>query len=361
MERPLAQAPTPEEEHLIARREHRIGWLLLNRPQNLNALTLPMIRAARPFLTRCAQDPDIRMILVEGAGEKAFCAGGDLKTVFKAKQSNDFHFLDDLFKEEYRFNTLIHTYPKPYLSLIQGIAMGGGLGVSVHGSHRVISEHALFAMPEVGIGYFPDIGASYFLNRCPGRLALYLGLTGTSIKAGDALYAGLATHFVPRKHHGDFKEALIKEGPKTREDVSKIVERFIAEAPPSDLKEHQALIDTCFEGESIEEILENLQQEGSSFSLQTRRTILSRSPLSVKITFRQLRQAEKMTFREAIEMEYHLSRSFIENPDFFEGIRAVVIDKDKNPRWTPQALDALTPERVEAYFTKHNHLPLFEK
>ncbi len=360
MDQALASTPPAHEAPLLTRKDRRIGWMLLNRPNSLNALTLPMIRAAQPFLADCASDPNIRMIVVEGAGERAFCAGGDLKTVYEAKQKQDLGFLDDLFKEEYRFNTLIHTYPKPYLSLIQGIAMGGGLGVSVHGTHRVVSEHALFAMPEVGIGYFPDIGASYFLNRCPGKVGLYLGLTGTSIKAGDALYAGLATHFVPRARHEDLKKSLIEESPKTREQVSEIVERSVSAPPHADLKTHQDEIDACFEGDSVEEVLENLQACGSDFALQARKTILSKSPLSVKITFEQLKRSRTMSFLEAIEMEYRLSRSFIENPDFFEGIRAVVVDKDKTPRWNAQALDSLTPEIIEAYFSNHKNLPLFE-
>ncbi len=360
MDQALASATPAYEESLLTRKDHHIGWMLLNRPNTLNALTLSMIRAARPFLTDCASNPSIHMIIVEGAGERAFCAGGDLKTVYEAKQRRDLSFLDDLFKEEYRFNTLIHTYPKPYLSLIQGIAMGGGLGVSVHGTHRVVSEHALFAMPEVGIGYFPDIGASYFLNKCPGKLGLYLGLTGTSIKAGDALYTGLATHFVPRARHEDLKRSLIEVGPKTREQVSEIVERYVSNAPQAELKPHQTEIDSCFEGTSVEEILGNLQECGSDFALQARKTILSKSPLSVKITFEQLKRAQPMSFLEAIEMEYQLSRSFIENPDFFEGIRAVVVDKDKNPRWSTQALNSITPEIIEAYFSTHKNLPLFE-
>lgn len=329
---------------------HHLGFITLERPQSLNALNLSMITALHEILEEWRQDPDVHAIIVQGQGERAFCAGGDLRSVYEAHQRHDPCFHDELFRKEYTLNLEIARFPKPYLSFIHGFAMGGGLGLSVHGSYRIIAQNVQLAMPETKIGYFPDVGASYFLNKAPGALGMYLGLTGNSIGASDSLYAGLATHFVPQEKHAQVIEALCERDASQHKNIDNILERYAENLPEAPLKLQQAQIDTLFHHSTLEGIFQALESNHSSFSQECLQTLKMRSPTSLKVTFELLKRNQGISLKEALEIEFQLSQVFIKNHDFFEGIRALLIDKDQKPAWSPATIDDVDSSLVAEYF-----------
>lgn len=331
-------------DEALFERNGTLGLITLNRPEALNALTLGMCHAIEAQLHAWRDDAGVRAVAVKGAG-RAFCAGGDIRALYDtglAKDDYPYRFYHD----EYRLNALIKHYPKPYIALLNGIVMGGGVGVSVHGAHRIVSENLRFAMPETGIGLFPDVGGSYFLSRCPGQLGLFLALTGTRISAADALYCGIATVYVPAAQFGDLETALSKAG-----NLEAVIAEF-AQTPPEapSLAQHRERIDRIFSHDSVEEIVEALLWEGDSWASQTRSTILGKSPMSSKVAFRQLREGAKLDFNACMQMEYRLACRFIEGSDFYEGVRATVIDKGQSPHWSPDTLAAISSAGIDAYF-----------
>jgi enoyl-CoA hydratase len=334
------------EPEIVFSRAGGIGRVLLNRPKALNALTLEMSHAMESQLRAWAGDHAVRAVLVRGAGERAFSAGGDIRRIYdEGRAGGDYPYR--FWADEYRLNALIKHWPKPYVAFIDGIVMGGGVGVSVHGSHRVASEHALFAMPETGIGLFPDVAASYFLPRCPGRIGLYLGLTGTRLKAADQLYAGLATHHVPRARLDALEAALARQP----ENIDEVLSGFAADAGPASLVEQQADIDRLFAGATVEAILAALEADGSSFARSTAGTLATKSPTSLKLAFRQLSLGTGLSFDDCVRMEWRMvSRAPTALPDFYEGVRAAVIDKDNKPRWSPARLEDVDAAAIEAFF-----------
>ncbi|MCK9993283.1 MAG: enoyl-CoA hydratase [Alphaproteobacteria bacterium] len=333
-----------EEQEVIFEETGSLGVITLNRPGALNALTLGMCHAIDARLRIWRDDARIKSVVIKGAG-RAFCAGGDIRALYDlglAKDEYPYRFYHD----EYRLNALIKHFPKPYIALIDGIVMGGGVGVSVHGAHRIVSENLRFAMPETGIGLFPDVGGSYFLSRCPGELGLFLALTGTRIGAADAIYCGIASAYVPAANF-DALQAALADGP----DIEKTLAEFAqapSEAPP--LAQHRARIDRIFSHDSVEEITEALLWEGDPWAVQTRAAILGKSPVSSKVAFRQLREGAKLDFNACMQMEYRLANRFIEGHDFYEGVRATVIDKDGAPNWKPEELKEVSQADVDAYF-----------
>jgi enoyl-CoA hydratase len=328
-----------------------LGLVTLDRPQALNALTMEMCRAFKARLDAWAQDPAVEAVVVRGAGERAFCAGGDIRAIWDSGHG-DGVLAARFFRTEYGLNRRIFTFQKPYLALIDGVTMGGGVGVSVHGSHRIASEATLFAMPETGIGFFPDVGGSYFLPRLAGRMGLYLGLTGARLKAADCLYGGIATHYVGRARHDELIELLA--GAPWSGDRRAVVEDALASVAgdpgPAPLAEHRAAIDRCFAGASVEEIVEALQAEAGDWAERMLKALGRASPTSLKITFEQLRRGAAMDFDGAMIMEYRLSQACVARHDLLEGIRAVVVDKDNAPRWDPPSLDQVSEDLVEAHF-----------
>jgi enoyl-CoA hydratase/carnithine racemase len=332
--------------------ENGAGIITLQRPQALNALSFLMMKAIRRQLLRWAVDPQVQIILVRSTCARAFCAGGDLRGVYETGQRQDFALLEQLFREEYALNHLIHCYPKPYIALINGIAMGGGIGLSVHGSHRLLSEHCLIAMPETNIGYFPDVGATYFLNQAPGRLGLYLGLTGNHINTADALYANIGTHFVAAAKQDILFQALINLEPKTDANVDSLIAEYATPYEPAGLQAYQDEIDMVFTADSLPQILENLKRSSSSFAQTTLKTLLQRSPTSLYVTFAQLKAGQTLgDFKDIMALEFMLSQHFIHGHDFFEGIRSTIIDKDKTPQWHPDHVDHVKPSEIARYFT----------
>lgn len=326
--------------------EHRgvAGIITLNRPKALNALTLGMVRLIHPQLTAWAQDDAIQCVVIQGAGDRAFCAGGDIRALHDWGKAGDRQQID-LFAEEYQMNTAIKEFPKPFIALMDGINMGGGVGLSVHGSHRVATERLLFAMPETGIGLFPDVGGTYFLPRCPGEIGMYLGLTGARMKVADAIYAGIADSYVPSEKL-DTLVANLCAGVAADEAIGSVCE-VPDDAPMSVVRSD---IDEHFAASSVEAILTSLAAKGSDWCLKTAETIRSKSPLSTRVTFDQIRAGRALDFRDCMAMEFRLTNRFMAAPDFYEGVRAVVIEKDQAPKWQPATLADVNDGQVKAYF-----------
>jgi len=330
-----------EEAEVLFSREGGAGIITLNRPKALNALTLEMVRQIHPQLEAWAKDDAVKLVLIEGAGEKAFCAGGDIRALHDWGRAGDPRAVG-FYREEYRLNALIKHYPKPYVALMDGIDMGGGVGLSVHGSLRVATEKLVFAMPETGIGLFPDVGGTYFLPRCPGEIGTYLALTGERLKAADAIYAGIADIFVPSPHLPELKSRLAMGG-----DAKEMAEPTGA-AP---LVARRADIDRHFSKNAVTEILTSLKADGSDWAMKTATSIEAKSPLSTLIAFRQMREGKLLNFDDAMRMEFRLASRFMRGHDFFEGVRAVVIDKDQKPHWSPASLENVSEEEVNDCFS----------
>lgn len=341
-----------EGEVLIERRG-AAGCLTLNRPQALNALTLGMVRDIRRALESWIADPAVTRVVVAGAGERAFCAGGDIRRLYELGLSGRRGEALAFWREEYELNVFIQSYPKPYVALIDGIVMGGGVGVSLHGSHRVAGERYVFAMPEVGIGFFPDVGATYALPRLTGRMGTYIALTGDRIRQPDALALGLATHAAPS---ASFPALL--DGLEAGEPVETVLGRFRLDAGPAPLLVLEDVIDRCFAHASVAEILRALEAEGSDFALKTAATMRTKSPTSLAIALEQMLGGGTLSFAEAMRLEFRVVSRIAEGHDFYEGVRATIIDKDGAPRWSPASLEAVTPEAVAAHFADLGPLEL---
>lgn len=326
-----------------------VGTILLNRPRALNALTHDMCVPLEQHLRSWATDPGIKSVIIKAAGEKAFCAGGDIRKLAE-RGPEGAEYRKRFWYDEYRCNTVIGEFPKPFIALVDGIFMGGGVGLSVHGSHRVISEFATFAMPETGIGLFPDVGGTYFLPRCPGETGLYLGLTGARLKGADILAAGVATHFVPRERLAGLEQALVDAGPGSKAEVDAVVERFAAVAGPSALADVRPQIDRLFSGTTMAEVMAALEAD-AGFGAEQARIIRTKSPTSIKLTFAQLRRGKSLSLRDCMRLEWRICNHVAAGNDFYEGVRAVIIDKDHRPNWRPATLEQVSEAEIEAYFS----------
>lgn len=324
----------------------RIGVLTLDSPASLNALSLEMIQRLQEALTAWEQDPAVVCVLLQGAGEKAFCAGGDIRSFYHRRQEADeqalFHYARDFFEQEYRLDHHIHRYTKPLICVADGICMGGGIGLFAGAGFRIVTEKSLFAMPEVTIGLYPDVGASWFLSRMPGRLGLWLGLTGARFNGADAIGLGLADHAMASAEHAELLPrlaALDWSGNEPREQLDRLFRGLqvvvAADVPAPLLLPHQARIDALFAGLSLEGVLARLSEasfDDRSLAL-ARETCLSGSPISRAILWRQYWQARRQSLAEVFADELALSVNCVLRGDFVEGVRALLIDKDKSPRW----------------------------
>jgi enoyl-CoA hydratase len=342
----------PSTEEIRFAREGGVGIVTLSRPKALNALTLGMIRAMAPRLASWAEDPAVKAVVIEGEGDRAFCAGGDVRAVYDSVKTTPSDLNRTFFFEEYRLNRAIHRYPKPYIALIDGITMGGGLGLSRHGPFRVATERTMAAMPETGIGLFPDIGGTWFLNQCPGEQGMYLALTGARVKGADVLYAGFATHYVESRDLPALRQALIAAdwSADAGAAAGATIARFAADPGPSSLAGMRSWIDRGFDGRSVEAIRERLAADGSEWAESTQATLAAKSPTSLKLTFQQLRRGRGMAIEEALVMEFRMVQRCMKGDDFFEGIRALLIDKDQKPAWQPARLDQVKEAEIERYF-----------
>jgi enoyl-CoA hydratase len=333
----------PNEQSVIARRDGRAGRILLNRPNALNALDLEMIRDLTRALTDWHDDPHVHVIVIEGAGDRAFCAGGDIRALRDAQLSGNRPTADAFFSEEYALNRMIAAYPKPYVALIDGICMGGGIGVSVHAPYRVATEHAMFAMPETAIGFFPDIGATFFLPRLPGRIGVYLGLSGARMQGADAVHAGLATHFCSRARLASLSEALAEDG-------AGALAEYAAPLPAFSLAGQRAALDHCFGADTVPEIMRHLETDGSDWAKGALHMLRGVSPSALCWTLKALQRGADLTLPHALDAEFALTHTTMRHPDFAEGVRAMVVDKDRKARWQPARIEDVDPAAIDALF-----------
>lgn len=321
---------------------HRgVGRILLNRPTALNALTTGMVAAIDGALAAWEHTP-LTAVVLAGAGTKAFCAGGDIRTIREHSLAGDAEASERFFASEYRLNARIAGYPVPFVSLIDGVCMGGGLGLSVHGGFRVVTERAVLAMPETGIGFFPDVGAGYFLPRLPGAIGMYLGLTGHRLDAADALYTGLATHFVPADRIDAVGEALA-DHPGDPVDV--VLNRLAGPSPvgESRLAAVRGEVDRAFGAPTVGEIEKRLRGLDTPWAASALAALESASPRSLEITHALLSRGRQRTLRECLDAELALTRTTIRTPDFLEGVRAALVDKDRSPVWERPSHGGRTP------------------
>ena len=327
------------------------GVVTLNRPKALNAVTHAMVRALRAQLDAWADDPAITRVVVTANGERAFSAGGDIRALTDLGKAGRHDEALQFWRDEYALNVRIKNYRKPYVALIDGIVMGGGVGVSVHGSHRVAGDRFAFAMPEVGIGFFPDVGATWFLPRMPGELGTYCGLTGERFGIGDALAVGIATHRVPSAQF-----AALLDGLSGTVSVDAVLAAFAEPAENGPIMRCKAAIDRLFRGNSVEDILGALDREaafgqgGADWAGKTANAIRGKSPLSLKLALAQVRRGAALDFEACMRTEFRIVSRVIHGHDFYEGVRAVIIDKDNAPRWQPASLAEVSEADVARYF-----------
>ena len=337
-----------DEPEIMCEVRGQAGFVVLNRPKALNALNLGMVRELARALDAWEADPRVTRVVVTGAGGKAFCAGGDIRALHDFGKAGDYVSMLDFWREEYILNTRIQSFPKPYVSLIDGIVMGGGVGVSLHGRYRVAGERYLFAMPEVGIGFFPDVGATYALPRLPDRAGYYLALTGERVGQADALSLGLATHAVPSARFEELAQALTGGEP-----VEDVLAAFAQDPGPGRLEADRPAIAALFSASTLAEILAGLERaaaSGDAFAVKTLATLRTKSPTSVALAFEQMRRGPSLDFAEAMKVEFRIVSRIPRGHDFYEGVRAVVIDKDQAPSWRPARIEDVEPSAITAYF-----------
>jgi len=345
-----------EASEILLERRDGLGVVTLNRPKALNTLTLGMYRTLEPKLVEWGRDPSVRAIVVRGAGDRAFCAGGDVRAIYDARHhpKGEGDYKSDFFREEYWLIERVHRFPKPYIALMDGIAMGGGMGVSVNGSRRVATERSLCAMPEVHIGLFPDVGATRYLNLCPGKLGMFLALTGARVKAADMLHCGFATHYVRHERIEALVQALGRTAWRSGEEraqVDALLGEFHEDPGPAPLAKLRPQIDRCFSRASVAGIREALEAEAGDWARDAREAIDRASPIALGITFHQMKLGERgMDIEASLALEYRMTQHVMASHDFFEGIRAVLVDKDQKPRWEHRSLAEVTAAEVARYF-----------
>tara|TARA_Y100001934_G_C12291075_1_gene744871 strand:+ start:339 stop:1382 length:1044 start_codon:yes stop_codon:yes gene_type:complete len=339
-------------EEVFFEKKGSLGLITLNRPEALNALTLNMVRLIHPTLKKWEEDNEIKTVAVTAVGDKAFCAGGDIRALYDWGKSND-KKAKGFYYEEYQLNQLIKSYTKPYISFVNGIVMGGGVGISVHGSYRVAGENYSFAMPETGIGLFPDVGGSFFLSRLKNNIGMYLALTGSRIKSSDAIELGIAEYFIMSKNYDDILKQL-SDGATPNEVLSS----FNSDKINSDLKNNSGKINELFSGNNLENIFEKLENDNSDFSQKNLSLLKSKSPTSLKITFRQIKNGSELDFEDCMRMEYRMVSKVMDDHDFYEGVRALIIEKDNNPIWKPETVEKISDKEIDEFFihTEDNEL-----
>ena len=335
-------------DDVIIRKIGSVGRITLNRPKALNALNQAMVTAMAEALQAWRDDVEVKAVVVDGAGEKGFCAGGDIRMLAESGKAGDGRAWT-FWRDEYQLNTLIAEYPKPYVALIDGITMGGGVGVSIHGQFRVAGDRTVFAMPETGIGFHPDVGGAYFLPRLNGELGVWMGLTGARLKTADCIAAGVATHYVPSEQTDALITALETEAlDDDGETVEALLEKFGGDAGQSDLGMVQPLIDAAFAGDSISTIINRLDAADDAWSKAVLKILGTKSPSALKVTLAALRKGAGLELRDVMVQDLRVSTRFLaEGSDFYEGVRAVILDKDNAPNWAEEISDAAVAEYFE--------------
>lgn len=337
------------EAEILARVEGAVGRITLNRPKALHALNSAMCAQMSAALTAFAEDPKVAFVLLDHAeGTRGFCAGGDIRLLAESGRG-DGAAADAFFRVEYRLNHQISMFPKLYVAVLDGITMGGGFGVSVHGSHRIATEATVFAMPETAIGLIPDVGGGYVLPRLAGEIGMWLALTGLRLKGADVVQAGIATHFVPGAALPALKSALLAA--TLAEAVEAVLGDFVTPPAAASFAPQRGLIDHCFGGDSVEDILARLASQNDPWAAATHADLLTKSPQALKVTFRQMREGRALgSLAEALEREFRIASRCVRRHDFAEGVRALIIDKDNAPRWNPARLEDVSADLLDAIF-----------
>lgn len=341
---------TREIDEIQARVKGTVGLVTLNRPRAINSLTHPMITTIQTVLTQWADDPAITAVVLDGAGDRGLCAGGDVVAVYHSARSDGGSRARQFWFDEYQLNLFISRYPKPYVALMDGIVMGGGVGISAHGNTRIVTEASRIGMPEVGIGLIPDVGGTYLLARAPGLLGLYAGLTGAPFSGADAISMGFADHFVPQDKLADLVATIVADG------VEAALTACAIEPPPSELATQRDWIDHCFAGVTVADILANLRTHHAYPANNAADLMSSRSPIALSVTLEAIRRAGVLEDLEAVlAQDYRTSCASLASHDLTEGIRALLIDKDGNPAWSPPSLATITNSDISAYFDSIDH------
>ena len=342
------QGPEPD---LIARREGAAGVIRLNRPKAINAVTLQMFREVDRALDAFEADPAVGLILLEGAGERGLCAGGDIRALYES--SNERGDLGKiLWREEYILNARIAKFAKPYVAFMDGIVMGGGVGLSAHSSHRVVTDRTKLAMPEVGLGFFPDVGGTWLLSHAPGEIGTYFGLTGQTMNGPDAVYAGFADAVVPSGKLAALREALTNaRAGAGKAEVKSLIDNFATGETAGPVAALRPQIDSWFAYDRIEDIFAALERDGSELAQSTLKTLYEKSPRGMVVTLKLLRLARaSSSLEECLVREYRAALEVFASDDFREGVRAAVIDKDRSPKWSPSRIEDVTPQMLAPYF-----------
>lgn len=338
------------EPEVIIERRDGLGLITLNRPKAINALSHSMVGVIVEALRSWAEDDAIRTVAVVGAGERGLCAGGDIVAIYhdaKTGAAGADSPTGVFWRDEYALNAVIGRYPKPYVVVMDGIVMGGGVGLSGHGSHRIVTERSKVGMPEVGIGFIPDVGGTYLLSRTPGELGTHIALTTSRMSAGDAITAGFADYYLASEHVPALLDTLRTEAA----DIA--IAKFATAAPESEMVAQREWIDTCYSADTVEEIVAALQASAAPEAAVAAAEILAKSPVALKVTLRSLRRARALPSLEAVlNEEYRVSIASLASHDLVEGIRAQVVDKDRNPQWAPATLAEVTAAQVDAYFAE---------
>ncbi|MGQ4361091.1 enoyl-CoA hydratase/isomerase family protein [Streptomyces sp. SAS_272] len=337
---------TGAEDPVLVQTVGRAARLVLNRPRALNALNHAMVRRIDDALTAWEHDPAVETVVLTGAGERGLCAGGDIRAVHDDARDGDGRASAAFWRDEYRLNARIARYPKPYVAVMDGIVMGGGVGVSAHGGVRIVTERSRIAMPETGIGFVPDVGGTHLLGRAPGELGVHLALTGAQIGAGDAVLCGLADHYVPSSSLPTFLAELADL------PVREALARHEQPPPQGELAAARGWIDACYAAGTVEEIVRRLRAHGDPAAVETAETLLTRSPTALKVTLAALHRARRLgSLEDALNQEYRVSCAALACPDLVEGVRAQIVDKDRSPRWSPATLAEVAAADVERFFT----------
>ncbi len=335
---------TGESGEILTRAEGGVRFLILNRPKAINSLTHSMVNTIHSVMREWERDDDVAAVVLAGAGERGLCAGGDIVAIYHSARADGVE-ARQFWYDEYVLNAYIARYPKPYVSLMDGIVMGGGVGVGAHASTRVVTDTSKVAMPEVGIGFVPDVGGTYILSRTPGNLGLHAALTGAPFSGSDAIAMGFADHYVPHEALNDFARAIVDDG------VGAALARYAAAPPASELVTQRSWIDGCYAGDTVTDIVAELRGHDAGPANDAANLIATRSPTSLAVALEAVRRAAGLkTLEDVLRQEYRVSCGTLRHPDLVEGIRAQVIDKDRNPKWSPSDLSAVSAADVEAFF-----------
>ncbi|QCR72174.1 enoyl-CoA hydratase/isomerase family protein [Mycobacterium avium subsp. hominissuis] len=335
---------TDGSDEVLTQVDGNVGLITLNRPKAINSLNQPMIDALSAVLTDWARDDKVRAVLLSGAGERGLCAGGDVVSIYHSARKDGVE-ARRFWRDEYQLNAQISEFAKPYVAVMDGIVMGGGVGVSAHANTRVVTDTSKVAMPEVGIGFIPDVGGVYLLSRAPGGLGLHAALTGAPFSGADAIAMGFADHYVPHADVEAFRRAVVADG------VESALAKYAVEPPPGELAAQRDWIDECYAGQTVEDIVAALRAHGASPAHDAADLIATRSPIALSVTLAAVRRAADLpTLKDILVQDYRVSSASLRSHDLVEGIRAQLIDKDRNPQWSPARLADVTAADVEAYF-----------